>query len=78
MDTERQVYSKQDIIDHVNKSWNRFFHEIVEIKFEYCTFDDRTGWDTYYVLGKLSAMDGHEDHAPDGFIVLGMSDGKFD
>lgn len=45
------------------------FDKLVDIDFEYCGFDDRNGWDTYYVIAILH---------PSGRTVVGMSDGKFE
>lgn len=46
---------------------NIFNEKIVEIKFEYACYDDRIGWDTYYVCIKLK-----NDKE---FGAVGMSDG---
>lgn len=60
MKTVREVNSIQELKEYLKTD---------EIKFEYCTFDSRNNWDTYYVLKKNN--DGK-------FTVAGMSDGKFE
>lgn len=70
METVIEVNSIEEIIQHLNKYYNRFSESVAEIKFEYCDFDQRTGWDTYYVLHRL---EGETD-----FTVAGMSDGQLE
>lgn len=68
LETTIEVNSIQEIIDHLNSYYNQFGKEVEEIKFDYSGFDDRVGWDTYYVLHRLK---GEEN-----FTVAGMSDGR--
>lgn len=67
METEREVNSVDEIKKHLNKLYNQFGKEIEEVKFEHVGFDDRIGWDTYYVTKRLK---GEKE-----FTVAGMSDG---
>lgn len=69
LSTTQEVKAEDDIIAHLNTIYAPFKKAIAEIKFEYCGYDDRTGWDTYYVLQRLEG----ESH----FTVTGMSDGIF-
>jgi len=69
MKTEIIVNSVDDIIEHLNKVQYPYIDEVEEIKFKYCGFDTRNGWDTYYVLQK--------NKGDDEFYVAGMSDGEF-
>ena len=69
METEREVNSIDEIKEHLNKFYKQFGKEIEEVKFEHVGFDDRTGWDTYYVKQRLK---GEKE-----FKVAGMSDGSF-
>lgn len=69
METEMQVNSVDEIKDHLNKSHSIFGKSVEEIKFRYCGMDNRIGWDTYYVLQRIS---GEKE-----FTVAGMSNGNF-
>lgn len=69
MDTVIDVNSPSEIISHLNKFYNQFGKEVDDIKFEYCGFDDRIGWDTYYVSARLK---GSEEYR-----INGMTDGTF-
>lgn len=68
LETTIEVNSIQEIIDHLNSYCNQFGKEVEEIKFDYSGFDDRVGWDTYYVLHRLKGEA--------NFTVAGMSDGR--
>lgn len=70
MKTVIEVNSEQEIIDHLNKYWNDVGKSVEKIKFEYACYDNRIGWDTWYVLQRLS---GERE-----FTVAGMSDGKLE
>ena len=69
METEREVNSINEIKEHLNKFYKQFEKEIKEIRFKHVGFDDRIGWDTYYVIQRLK---GEKE-----FTVAGMSDGSF-
>ena len=69
MATVQEVNSVEEIKQHLNKFFNQFGKSVGEIKFEYVCYDERVGWDTYFVLQRL---EGEED-----FTVAGTSDGKF-
>lgn len=69
METQIEVFSTDDIKDHLNKIYEPFGKHVEDIKFEHIGFDRRTGWNTYYVLQRFK--DENE------FIVSGMSDGCF-
>ena len=68
MKTVIEVDSVDEIKARLNKYYNDFGQSVEEIKFEYCCFDARIGWDTYYVMQKLNGEN--------SFTVAGMSDGK--
>lgn len=67
METEQEVKSIDEIKEHLNKFFIPFGKKVEEIKFTHIGFDDRIGWDTYYVLQRLT---GEKE-----FTVAGMSDG---
>lgn len=67
METVQEFDSIEQIKQHLNLFYNQFGELVVEVKFQYAMFDNRIGWDTYYVLMRL---DGKSD-----FMVAGMSDG---
>ena len=66
LETTIEVHSEQDIIDHLNDIHPSY--AITSIKFEYSCYDERTGWDTFYILAKNK--NGQGSH------VAGMSDGN--
>ncbi len=66
MKTVIEVSSIDDIINHLNSV--SFYKKVVKIKFEYACYDERIGWNTYYVLAKYKGER--------GFKVAGMADGK--
>lgn len=68
MKTVIEVSSIDDIKNHLNEIWKPFGKEVDEIKFDYSWFDERTGWNTYFVLQRLKGET--------RFTVAGMSDGK--
>ena len=63
------VSSEEALLAHLNNGWKLFGRTIEEIKFEHIGMDDRTRWDTYYVLQRLNGED--------DFVVAGMSNNKF-
>jgi hypothetical protein len=69
LDTTVKVNSLEELLAHINKVWKPFGKIVEEIKFDYACMDDRTGWDTYYVLQRLQGED--------RWTVAGMSDGNF-
>tara|TARA_R110000796_G_scaffold122806_2_gene237142 strand:+ start:132 stop:389 length:258 start_codon:yes stop_codon:yes gene_type:complete len=64
--TEIKIDSKFELLKHLNKQYNSFNKTISKLKFKHIGIDDRTGWNTYYVLIKLKG--------DDYFSVIGMSD----
>lgn len=66
LETEQKINSLDELKLHLNSSLAFFNFEVEEIKFEYCGFDERIGWNTYYVLQKIKGKK--------GFTVAGMSD----
>ena len=68
MQTEIEVNTINDIIEHLNVFYKDFNEEVEEIAFVHVGFDDRINWDTYYVLQRLKS----EKH----FTVAGMSNGR--
>jgi hypothetical protein len=70
METQIEVFTIEELKYHLDKSWKAFDRTVAEIKFSYSCYDDRIGWDTYYVLQRLV---GESD-----FWVAGMSDGILD
>lgn len=67
METKREVNSLSELKAHLQSKYDeKVFGKILEIKFEYSSFDSRTGWDTWYVMIKTESQK--------GFIVAGMSD----
>lgn len=69
MNTVIEVNSVDEIISHLNTSYNQFDKEVEDIKFQYVGYDSRIEWDTYYVLQRFK---GSGD-----FTVAGMSNGCF-
>lgn len=67
LSTVQEFTSVDQIINHINKSYERSRDKVAEIKFQHIGLDEQTGWDTYYVLHRL---DGNSF-----FSVAGMSDG---
>lgn len=67
MKTQIEINNVEDIRSHLNKFYGEFGQFVEEIKFEHCGMDARIGWDTYYVLVRLSGK--REFH------VAGMTDG---
>lgn len=67
MKTEREVNSIDEIKEHLNELYNQFGKEVDKIKFKHIGFDNRTGWDTYFVMQRLK---GDKE-----FTVAGFSDG---
>ncbi len=76
METEVEVNTLEELIAHINSLNNdfdeKFSGKVEELKFEHVGMDERIGWDTYYVLVK-----GLYPSQGIGFVVAGMSDGKF-
>lgn len=68
MKTTKEFYSIDDLKKHLNSINNKSEDSIIELVFDYAKFDDRNGWDTYYVLQRF--CDETE------FTVAGMSDGE--
>ncbi|MCP4336985.1 MAG: hypothetical protein GY679_04030 [Mycoplasma sp.] len=69
METEREVNSVDEIKEHLNKFYTQFGEEVEEVRFVHVGFDDRIGWDTYYVTQRLKREK--------EFTVAGMSDSSF-
>ncbi len=67
--TTIEISVKGDIVKRLNSNLKDFGAEVAEIKFKYCGFDKRTGWDTYYVLQRLKGEI--------GFTVAGMCNRSF-
>jgi hypothetical protein len=67
IDTIKEVYSVEQIKQHLNKYYKQFEKSVEEIKFEYLGHDDIINWDTYYVFQRLK---GETE-----FTVAGFSDG---
>jgi hypothetical protein len=70
METVQEFDTVEQIVIHLNKFYNHFNAEVVEIKFVKSVYDDRINWDTYNVTYRLKNET--------AFCVAGMSDGKFD
>jgi len=66
LNTTRNVYSKMELLNYLNKQYSAWGKGITELKFKHVGMDKRIGWDTYYVLIKLQGQD--------NFSVAGMSD----
>lgn len=69
METVIEVHNVQEIIDHLNRIYESTGMIVEEVKFGANIFDERTGWDTYYVLQRFKGED--------KFTVAGCSDGCF-
>jgi hypothetical protein len=67
MQTEMEVTDKQQLLDHLNQQWNG---RVTDISFQYCTYDQRIQWDTWYVIAMIEGYD-----QP---MIVGMSNDKFD
>jgi hypothetical protein len=67
--TVQEVQSIEDIKTHLNAFYTSFLMFVEEIKLVHIGYDDRNGWDTYYVMQRL----GGEQL----FTVAGMTDGNF-
>jgi len=65
MKTVVDISSIDELIKHLNK--DTFFGEVEQVKFKHSCFDNRVGWDTYYVLCR------HKGQS--NFEVFGMSNG---
>lgn len=69
MKTVVGVASKEELILHLNKSVYKMY--ITDIKFDYSSYDNRTGWDTYHVSAQYENIG--------DFSIVGMSNSdKFD
>ena len=66
MKTVKEFYTIEELKKHLDKPYKKLGKRVVEIKFTHVGFDDRIGWDTYYVLIRF---DGETD-----FMIAGMSD----
>lgn len=66
LNTTRNVYSKIELLNYLNKQHSALGKVISDLKFKHVGMDKRTGWNTYYVLIKLQGQE--------NFSVVGMSD----
>lgn len=66
METVQSFDTKAELFTHLQQG----LESIVEIGFDYCCYDDRIKWDTYYVWIRTA-------NHPEGMIA-GMSNGTFD
>lgn len=64
--TVRNVNNKMELLNYLTEQYSDCGEGITELKFEHLGMDERTNWETYYVLIKLQGQD--------NFIVAGMSD----
>jgi len=65
-----QTFNKiKDIMSYLNKRAYKYFKSVDIINFKYVGFDERCGWDTYYVSARFK---GERE-----FYVVGMSDEKY-
>lgn len=67
MKTIVEVNSKEELLLIIQEDWKDY--EIIRdvIIDERCIYDERTGWNTHYVIAKIWASE----------FVCGMSDGTF-
>ena len=66
MQTVIEISTKEELIRHLNKLGGVSFKPVVEVKFQHTGMDERTGWDTYVVLGRVEYG---------AFYVMGFMDG---
>ncbi len=66
LNTTRNIYSKHELINHLNEQYSAWGEGITDLKFERIRTDKKLSWDAYYVLIKLQGQD--------DFSVAGMSD----
>ena len=68
LETTREILSINELKEHLNSFFKHYGKEVEEIKFEHIGIDERTGWDTFYVLQRLKNES--------DFTIAGMSDGQ--
>lgn len=49
MATVKEFSSYQELVDYVRDAYKEFNEPIGQLLFEHCCYDDRIGWDTWYV-----------------------------
>mgnify|MGYP001206502406 CR=1 FL=1 len=69
MDTVININNIEELKTYIKSDLNILHSDIQDIKFYHIGFDDRTGWDTYYVLVKIDSISDH--------FIVGMSNNKF-
>lgn len=77
MKTVIEVSTRQELVDHVNKEYERCFMptlELQELKIEPYGYDDRINWDTYIVTGK-APKPGAPIKDKTEVYVIGFTDG---
>lgn len=67
MATVQEIKDWGQLRMHLKKCWEGWGYEIAEIKINYCCFDPRINWETYYVLMRFRDQK--------DFVVAGMSNG---
>lgn len=55
--TTKSVRTIEEIKDHISKTLDIFGKWIESVKFNHVGYDERTGWDTYNVIGKYKWED---------------------
>lgn len=73
MKTQTIVNSIEELVIKIEESHNLFTLKVKYIRFEFCKFDERIGWNTYYVIAKYE----EQKNGYDKEVVEGMSDGMF-
>lgn len=68
MSTQREIKTIDELMQYLNDGWSFLGKEVEEVKFEYCGYDERIDWNTFYVLQRFKGES--------KFTVVGMSDGE--
>ena len=70
LNTTREFKNKEELLNHLNFIYCTKEESVIDIRFDYAGFDERTNWNTYYVLIK-------KDNYLNDYGIVGMSDGEF-
>ena len=70
LNTTREFKNKEELLNHLNFIYGTKGETVIDIRFDYAGFDERTNWNTYYVLIK-------KDSYLSDYGIVGMSDDEF-